>query len=204
MIQLPDIPRSDWRLLRAPLLCLAGALLLAGLVLAFCAQVWQRSTEQWAQAQTRLQQAQSAADAIEREYRAAEAGKAHFLKLQASGIVGKERRGEWLELFDRANAAGVMPQLRYRIEAQRPLEHASPIGNSMVYASHMTLQYRARHEAAFSAAHRLLAEAPGHAVPVRCRVGRVSENEPGLAVDCDYLWLTIAPVARPTGKGSAP
>jgi len=204
MIQFPDIPRSDWRLLRAPLLCLAGALLLAGLVLAFCAQVWQRSTEQWAQAQTRLQQAQGAADAIEREYRAAESGTARFLELQASGIVGKERRGEWLELLDRANANGFMPQLRYRIEAQRPLENASPMGNSMVYASRMTLQYRARHEAAFSAAHRLLAEGPGHPVPVRCRISRAPENEAGLAVDCDYLWLTIAPVAQSTGKGLAP
>lgn len=204
MIQFPDISRSDWRLLRTPLLCLAGALLLAGAMLVFCAQARQRSAEQRAQSQARLQQAQNAADAAEREYRAAETGKARFMELRASGMIGKERRGEWLELLDRATDTSVMPQLRYRIEAQRPLEHASPIGNSMLYASRMMLQYRARHEAAFSAAHRLLAEAPGRAVPVRCRIGRTPENGPGLAVDCDYLWLTIAPVTQPTGKESAP
>lgn len=209
MMNWRDIPRHDWRLIRASLLWFACALLLATLALLFNLHYRRHGEYKLQQLQTSLHEARAATERAQHEYLSAEQNQSHYQKLQASGILAPEQRLEWLALLNQARADGVMPQLRYRIEAQKPLEHATPSGNSMLYASHMALQYHVQHEAAFSVAHRLFANVSGRVMPLRCQISRdkaiesTHENTP-LAVNCDYLWLTIAPVEVPADKAPTP
>ena len=198
MINWREIPVRDWRLIHTHLLWLVSAMLLTGLALLFSQGYLQYTTRQLQPLQTRLREAVAAADTAQSEYQAAEQSKARYLELEAKGIIGKEHRLEWVEQLLSNRNAQLMPDLRYRIDPQKPLERAEPSGGSMIYASPMQLQYSVRHEEAFSRAHQSLFAAPGRPVPLNCLINRKTtanetESATGLDVECNYLWLTIAP-----------
>lgn len=206
MIHWRDIPVRDWRLIHTHLLWLISAMLVAGLALLFSQGYLQYTTRQLRPLQTKLREIRATADTAQAEYQAAERGRTRYLELETRGLIGKEHRLEWVERLTTSRNTLITPELRYRIEAQKPLELSEPSGNSMLYASLMNLQYVVRHEEGFSQAHRMLDNVPGRAVPLRCQISRKQEQEApatdiGLIVDCDYLWLTVAPASAPTSAG---
>lgn len=204
-----NLSLRDWRLIQAPLYGFAGAMLFAALTLLVSQVSRQHILRQLQPLQIQLRDTHAAADHAKADYLAAEQSREHYLWLQASGIIGQEHRLAWVARLNTSATSNLMTKLRYRIDAQKPLELSQPNGNSVLYASKMHLQYVASHEEAFSKAHHLFATDPGRAMPLRCEISRRKANDnptdnAGLTVDCDYLWLSIAPAVAQSGKVSPP
>ena len=128
-----------------------------------------------------------------------------FNQLKARGIIGDERRLEWVELVRAIRQKRQLLELQYEIAPQRPLD-ALPGAGYAFFASAMKLQLKLLHEEDLT---RLLADLREQAsalVRVRsCDVSRlpVGLSEPTsasgvqakLQADCLLDWITLREVA---------
>ena len=193
------LPLQDWRLIQGPILGFAAATLFSGGILLFSTIHLQHSTARLQSGQGQLDTLHSALAASLRNYQAAEQGKAHYLALQTKGALRHEHRLEWLEALEAARKQAGIRALRYRIDAQKPYGPRPAAAHVQLYVTPMHLQYQARHEESFSSIQRRISSTVGHAVMHRCQFARLPPAEaPGLNVDCDYLWFSLAPAPAPT------
>ncbi|MCL2525139.1 MAG: hypothetical protein FWF20_04265 [Betaproteobacteria bacterium] len=171
---------------------------LAMLLLAALAVGWSYADRQSAQGQHAAATAreQSAAQRLgqartEEEERQEQA--LLFQRLQQSGIMGPERRLEWIELLRDIQYRLRIPGLTYEFGARQPLPGG---GDHVWFASPMRMQLRLAHEEDLL---RILARLQGEAKAMvlirRCTLTPLAS--PGnddlarLSGECDLRWLTI-------------
>lgn len=184
--------RQDWLLIRSAIIWLGSAMLFAG-VLLLGTQIYLYFSEQEQKAlRVQLQQVSASADAAQTAWHSVSESKTLFNLLKKRSIFGAERRLDWIEAL--ANWAKIQPeaQLQYQFAPQKILEQSPPINNFQVYASAMSLHFQVQNELGFSEFTQWLSALPGYAAPVSCLLSRAERA--GLAVNCDYAWLTIAPM----------
>lgn len=191
-MNLASYSRQDWLLIRSPIVWLGGAMLVAGVLLLGTQMYLYFSQQEQSAIQQQLQIIRSNADAAQQSWDTVELHQAEFNLIQQRSILGAERRLDWIEAL--ADQAKRQPQwqLQYQLSPQRTLEQSSPINNYQVYASGMKLDFHATNETVFSELTRWLATLPGFVAPASCQLQRAEQE--GIAIHCDYVWLTIAPV----------
>lgn len=183
--------QQDWLLIRNQIVWLGAAMLVAG-VLLLGTQIYLYFSEQEQRtAQQQLQQARANADAAQLAWDTIEQHQTEFKALQQLHLLGDERRLDWIEAL--SVKAKTRPELKllYQFAPQRTLEQSTPINQFQVYASSMMLGFVAMNETVFSEMAQWLNQQAGYAVPAVCQMQRADE---GIAMNCEYLWLTIAPV----------
>lgn len=175
---------------------LLAAILSAGAILLFTPNVLLTNRSQQQALQTQLNATRAATAMAQTTARDTRANRQRYLMLQQRGAIGGgEHRLAWVEQLGAIKQASPALQLHYRIEPQRPLEHSTPIGGSVLVSSRMNIGYTALHEEDFSRLHRSLKTAPGWLAASRCIIDRQQESGARLAVTCDYEWLSIATFA---------
>lgn len=191
--------RQDWQALHGALLGLLLVLPLAGLV------AWLGQSQR-ALAQHRATQLHQQLDTMQRQlaelentYSTVREGLGLYQTLTARGLLVAEPRLQWVEQLQQAETAGLLPALQYRVATPRLLSPTAPSRSLALQGCPIQVQYVVAHERAFSTAHRLMAQLPGQLVPLRCELRRRSASEGGLAVDCDYLGLSMVATATPDG-----
>lgn len=126
-----------------------------------------------------------------------------FRELLAAGVIGNERRLDWVETLRQADAALGLPSIEYRIEAQQVLTPDFPIetGRFELRASDMELQLGLLHEEDLA---RLLdfITTRGHGLPSveGCELRRENETAATsrgsdgarLRARCRLRWITLA------------
>ncbi len=191
-MKLSSYSRQDWLLIRHSIVWLGGAMLVAGVLLLGTQLYLYLSQQEQATSQQQLQQIRASADAAQVAWDSVQQHQADFNLLQRRSIYGQERRLDWIEdLTAQANNHPTL-QLKYQFSPQKVLEQSSPINNFQVYASEMKLDFLAANELIFSELTQWLSSRPGYAVPASCQLQRAEKA--GIAVSCDYVWLTIAPI----------
>lgn len=124
-----------------------------------------------------------------------------FNALEKRGVIGAEQRLDWVEQLKSIRDQRRIPELRYEIAAQRPLDNGAA-GHLNFFASTMTLQMKLLHEEDLT---RLLGDLRQQAnalIQVKsCLIERLPKNEternPGahlvanLAATCRIDWVTI-------------
>lgn len=125
--------------------------------------------------------------------------------LEARGVVGEERRLEWVELLKAISERRRLLDLHYEIAPQRPLDPAAP-GAFAFYASTMSVQLKLLHEEDLT---RLLDDLRQQAKALievkRCTVARLPRTGEAvrhgqLQADCQIDWVTL----RAAADGAAP
>jgi len=129
-----------------------------------------------------------------------------FKRLEREGIVGPERRLDWIESLRDDAARLKLPSLRYQISAQAPYKPVLdlPLGALRLYRSNMRLSIGLLHEddllRLLSAVDR---DAPGLFQLSKCDISRVGTelsldpDTANLRAECDLRWLTLRiPEAR--------
>ncbi len=142
-----NLRAQDWKKLAAPLAA-ALALAAAGAALLVHAR-HTLAREQQLLAAARAERAQ----AVERLARIAEEERevreklALYQRLKEAGILGEERRLEWVDAIARIRAGRELPDLRYQVEPRRKL-HSVPGKPASVdfYASTMNVELGLLHE----------------------------------------------------------
>jgi hypothetical protein len=130
-----------------------------------------------------------------------------YRQLKASGILGEERRFEWVDAIARIQATRELIDVRYRVE-RRKLLYSAPDKPSPVhfYASTMKVELALLHEGDLL---RFLSDLrdSGNAHPSvrRCRIDRVESLRrsaggiaPRLRAECDIDLITIVDQAAKT------
>ncbi|KQQ40315.1 hypothetical protein ASF61_05960 [Duganella sp. Leaf126] len=135
-----------------------------------------------------------------------------YLELRQRGLIGEERRLEWVDAIRQVQDELQLPPLSYQIEPQQAvrLEAALDLGDYQLRGSRMRLHMELLHEMdlfeflgglharGFFAAQdcslkRLAAAAGGQ----RDQAGGAAAAGGNLGVDCTLNWITMVPAARP-------
>ncbi|MGL6039814.1 MAG: hypothetical protein ACRC01_01275 [Deefgea sp.] len=191
-MNLSTYARQDWLLIRNPIVWLGGAMLVAGVLLLGTQIYLYFSQQEQAALRQQLQQVRASADAAQVSWDSVQQHQADFNLLQRRSIYGAERRLDWIEALAAQAKLNPALQLQYQFAPQQVLAQSLPMNNFQVHASAMKLGFLATNETVFSDLTQWLSKLPGYAVPAACLLQRAEQI--GIAVSCDYLWLTIAPV----------
>jgi len=124
-------------------------------------------------------------------------------RLQDSGILGEERRLDWLEQVRNTQRELRLPGIKYEFAAQTPLNRTTPSGYAW-FNSPLHLQLRLLHEGdLLNALDRIQQEARALVIVRSCQlmppanVGERREAFVPLNADCHMDWLTAR---LPTGR----
>jgi len=151
-------------------------------------------------------QAQQARDAAYTRYAQVENEKSEirsfqpqFIALRDKGLIGEERRLDWVDAIRQVQEQRKLLPLSYEFEPQqpvRPVAHLS-LSDYTMRGSHMSLHMDLLHEGDLF---NFLQDLQQHAYfsVQDCTLRRASSaanvpNSPTLSADCDLNWLTLAP-----------
>jgi hypothetical protein len=201
--------RAEARLLRWPLLILGTSLLLA---IALCASAWQFVEHAANDANTaELEAARMRAESqrLQHEEQDMRAKITEYQRIQAHGIIGVERRLDWVDLMRSIQRERKLLGLEYEIQPQQTLSSniAVSTGSGHVFMdSLMQVKIPLLHEADLL---NFLEDIRIHAAAftrVRsCRLQRNPHNDspvdPGhpaqLSAECQIDWITLMPEGAP-------
>lgn len=117
-------------------------------------------------------------------------------RLRESGVLGEERRLDWIEQLRNLQRDLRLPGLKYEFSAQTPLNRMPSTAYSW-YNSPLRLQMRLLHEVdLLNALDRIQHDASAVVVVRSCKLAPPAQNvdrrdpTPPLNADCDLDWLT--------------
>lgn len=192
---------AGWRALRGSivLMAIAGAIgaAAAGGAMRFHAEALRGHDRQ----KERLEAVRTRYRTIDEQKRRIETWLPAFRSLQAAGVIGEERRLEWIETLRAAAARVGLPSLRYRIEPRAAYEAGAGLdtGGWRTFSTLVRLEAGLLHEGDLERLVRDLADRGAGLFRIeRCdvrRTGPVFVMRPGavnLAAECDLRWITLA------------
>ena len=158
------------------------------------AQERDRATEAKTQIEARLRQFRS--EEIDLKERSL-----LFKRLKDVGILGEERRLDWMEQLRSTQRDLRLPGLKYEFAIQTPLNQTAPSGYAW-FNSPLRLHMRLLHEGdLLSTLERIQREAHALVIVRACRLapsaGEHKDSFAPLNADCDMDWLTAR---RPSGR----
>lgn len=199
----------EFSLLRNAMLVFLGTLAVA--IAAVSASSWQLRHAHFDEAaallerdgaRLRLAHAETEKDEI-RQYQP------QFVELRRRGLVGPERRLDWVEAIRQIQEQRRLLPLTYEIEVQQPyrLETTLPTGDYALLGSRMVLHMDLLHELDllnFLADLRLTGTFAVQDCVIRRAAGATPVAgvlAPTLNADCTLNWLTLTPVPAPGVRG---
>ncbi len=191
---------GEFALIRRQSILFATALLLA--LICIGAAWWYLDHQQQVQmlARQSLQQAQADAATMQQDRQDFEHYSQAYRQLLAKGVIGDEDRLQWVEVLTNISRQQPQMKLKYRIDAQRPLDFVPDVPDGMrIFASRMHLRLFTAHEAQLLAVlDQLDKEAHGLHLLRQCEIrrGKLDQEQrdwvaPPLESQCLIEWVTL-------------
>ena len=123
-----------------------------------------------------------------------------FIELYNKGVIGEERRLNWVETLENAKTALKVPELSYQIDIRKRYQPDFPLASGAyeMYASGMKLDLGVLHENDLkSLLDTLDREASGLYSVAKCELSRKEKTiasdpeKANLRADCNLLWYSI-------------
>nr|WP_315398952.1 hypothetical protein [uncultured Duganella sp.] len=163
------------------------------------------------QADTGLQRAQRVRDAaysryahVDNEKRDIRDFQQRYIELRQRGLIGEERRLEWVDAIRETQERRKLLPLSYEVDPQQPvrLESALDLGDYQLQGSRMRLHMDLLHEMDLFDFLADLHDRGFFAVQ-DCSIKRLAAaagapGGPTLGADCTLNWITMAPAPKPT------
>jgi len=190
----------DWSVLRGAMVGLALSVLASGAIFYAAFEFSEGVSREHQQRRAQLQRAQGEYQAVDEEQQVMDAYLPRFRALEEQGVVGEERRLDWVEALRDAAARLKLPSLRYEIAQQEVYEPELPLPESAfeVHASSMFLEMGLLHEGDLIAVLRELdRNASGLYSVSSCdlrRGGSGIRMEPkaeNVLASCELRWFTV-------------
>lgn len=133
--------------------------------------------------------------AIQQESRDAairEHGKVIYQTLGKAGVIGDEKRLEWLELLKEIERTHDIPQIDYEFSPRQRLGLAGTTA-SIFSSSRQRIKFSLRHEGEFLAILAKLRSSAQALLIIRsCRLSRAPGNKDhSLSAECELEWITL-------------
>ncbi len=192
--------RADFSVLRGTLVGFVVCVLAAAGMLTASSYFKQRMAREYQLNHNRFLSASRQYLAVDEEERIIEEFYPEFVRLYHGGLLGQERRLSWLETLREAGGAIRVPELNYKLEAQRVSEPGFELdlGRYDLYASPMRLSLGLLHEGDLLRLFQHLdRDALGQYTVRSCAFSRVEgapEPDPehaNVRAECALDWLTI-------------
>ncbi len=189
--------QDDFPLIKRAVLILAGTIGLSILLLAISSFALSSQQVRRNLAQQQFDAARNRLLEAENEKREVLNFQPKFVQLRAMGIVGDERRLDWIDAIKQIQDERNFLPITYEVFAQQTfvLDPNVPMANLELRGSKMSLNMKLLHEMdLFNFLHDLSRKS--FYQPLACtinRIGATIENpQPtGLAADCSLLWITM-------------
>ena len=131
-----------------------------------------------------------------------------YYQLEKEGIMGLERRLDWLEALRVANTHADLYGVQYEISAQQPYPRGDVLGAPSLEVRHsvMKLRFGLLHEEDLSRfLNALLAQGLGAFLVNQCSLAQVRKlerpvNQPTLQAECELSWITLSTPQKKEGK----
>lgn len=193
---------SEFRLIRLAVVTCAGALGISAA--AVFASTWylDGANDQRVQAQQARDAAYTRFAHVENEKQDIRDYQPQFLALASRGLIGDERRLDWVDAIRQIQVARNLLPLTYEIAPQQPVKLAARlnVGDYQLRGSRMNLHMDLLHEADLFDFFNDLKQ-HGYFGVEDCSIRRQSVasvlNAPTLEADCTLNWLTLSPGAAP-------
>ena len=192
--------KVDWSTMRGTVIGFAVCVVLAGAMLAASMYFKDKMAREYRDNHARFRAASQQYLAVDEEERIIDEFYPEFVRLYRAGLLGRERRLSWLETLREAGASIKMPELSYKLEAQREAapDYDVVLGGYRLYASPMNLNLGLLHEGdllrLFDALDR---DAMGQYTVRECEFvmsgGDVvlEADAPNISAQCELDWLTV-------------
>lgn len=195
----------DWQYLKSALIFALLALFVAGAVIYYSFDNLDRYDSSFRQQTRKLTNASRGYSVLLKDQALYEAHISEFRALQRKGVIGEERRLEWVEALQRLHKQLKLPAFKFEITPIRKIHTDSMEGGGAIsiYASLMELEFGLLHEGelfAFLAG--LRAEQVGLFEVRNCRLERVSEQDQlgterienmNIQAHCQLIWYSMQP-----------
>ena len=192
--------RVDWSILHGTLLVFVLSLAVAAGMVSVSFYFRQNMEREYQANHADFREASRKYLAVDDEERIIAQFLPEFRRLYNHGLLGRERRLSWLETLRRAGDADRLPQLAYKLDAQRVAtpDFSIALGNYQLYTSAMTLNLGLLHEGDLLQLLQVLdREALGQYSIKGCQLKRSSEDidlagqVANLIAECTLDWWTI-------------
>ena len=203
-MKLADI---DWRVMRGSAIFLTVAILASGTLVSGGHVFGSKMKLELQKEQRKLNAIRTQYQTIDEQRQIIEQSLPNFRTLEAKGIVGEERRLEWIETIRVAAAHVQVSSLRYQIGSRNDYTPYFPTETQgfNVYASEMKLDMGLLHEedllSVLREVNRRTTSLYEIAYCSLTRAGPSFENtleRPNLRASCGLRWLTLQLDAKPT------
>ncbi len=196
----------DWGILRGALILLVICVAIGAGLMSTSYSFWEKQDRAYSAAHSAMLGARTQYHSIDEEEKIIEAYFPVYRDLESKGIIGKERRLDWIDNLRGAAQRVELPALSYLIDSQERFKTDLPfqLGSYQIYSSSMKLDLGLLHEEDLSA---LLNDLDRHAgglyTVVDCDLRRSQPtfvkkpDAVNLKAACDLQWLTIKPLGSP-------
>lgn len=196
------LDQIDWGVLRNALILLVVSVAISSGLLGSSFYFWDKMDRQYQRERNALLGVRAQYQNIDEEEKIIERYLPLFRDLESKGIIGQERRLDWIDTLRQASQRVELPMLRYVIDSQsiyQP-EFSVPGGTFQIYASNMRLDLGLLHEGDLNTLFADLdANATGLYTVSSCDLRRTRHQRDfikaagatNLKADCGLRWLTI-------------
>ncbi len=195
----------DWRALRGSMVLVAFVAAIGAGVTGGALRLHAEASRGFDREKDRLEAVRARYRTIDEQKRQIETWLPAYRSLQAAGVIGEERRLEWIETLRTAAARVGLPSLRYRIEPRTAYgaEPGPAAGGHGAFSTVVRIEAGLAHEGDLE---RLIGELAGADAGLlrmeRCSVRRSGPDfimRPGavnLSAECGLRWITLARTGR--------
>jgi hypothetical protein len=196
------LDQIDWGVLRNALILMGISLAISSGLLSSSFHFWEKMDRMYKQERSALFGVRAQFQNIDEEEKIIEKYLPLYRDLESKGIIGRERRLDWIDTLRQASQRVQLPMLRYVIDSQsihRPEFFVSE-GSFQIYSSNMKLDLGLLHEGDLGT---LFAELDANATGVytvfECELSRNHRQHDfvkradatNLRAECGLRWLTI-------------
>jgi len=194
------VRRIDWRALRGPLMLVAGAATFGAAMATGALQFHAEASRGYDREKSRLETVRTHYRTIDEQRRQIETWLPAYRSLRAVGVIGEERRLEWIETLRAAAARVGLPSLRYRIEPRTAHEAEAGVdtGGHDAFSTVVHIEAGLLHEGDLERLIRELGSTEAGLFHIEhCGIRRSGPNfvmRPGvinLSAECDLRWFTF-------------
>jgi hypothetical protein len=198
------VTQSDVKALQTPLAMLLAAVLAAAAAIYYTDSLLREAGRQLERQQAELRQAVTRLQKSGEERQIIVRHLEDYRRLERAGLIGEERRINWLDGLRLANQQAELFGIDYQISAQRPYPYAAELnpGKLALYQSVMKLRFRLLHEEDLMRFFQALGGTGAGAFTIdECALARMDTGaavryQPNLTADCELSWITMRPAAE--------
>ena len=193
-------PRIEWTMVRRAVGTFVTCLLLSGVFFAASFLFRNQMQDEFDQHQTRFREVSQQYLSVDGDEKIIKQHYPRFIELYNRGVIGSEKRLNWVETLQAAGGDIKLPEMHYQIDSRKPYKPDFELNTGAydLYATNMTLNLGLLHEIDLAKMiSDLNKDASGLYNIRRCRFSRtnkgisVDPNNSNISADCELQWYSL-------------